>query len=187
MISKIYLDNKIIKEIKNSYNNNSNQIALYEFFEKYFLGSLKLKLKKSKRKRGYIPNLYSYNLINNLYIKRFFNNTEFVRMLEKIIDRKIKNIGIEIKEFSWKDYTLLNDKIKKKKETCFYLFINEDSWKKEFGGNLFFKSKKNSFVLSPRENTLYLVDKQKEYLDFVQYVNCLAKGKKIILIKGSLN
>lgn len=179
MINELYKKGNVILEIKNSLEKNK-VIKLEEFLTEKIKNSGKLKFKKEK-----IADRFSYEEAKNKELEKIFLSKEIKEFLKKITKKGIKNI--RVLRFGHKNYRILHDEKNPQKEEKFYFFVCK-KWKHESGGNIAFKKEDGKvFYLTPTHNSLSIVKKEKNWEEFLQYINHLAGKEKFILIEGKLS
>ena len=173
MINPIYLNKRIIKEKQQEFK-RAYVLKLENFY--MYPEKIEKEIKKIKFQKRYLPTEYSFEEGNKLPI----DEKELKRFLSLFFKREIK---LTIKRYYHKDYTLLNDKEKKKDGICIIDFTKE--WKKEAGGYTSFIKDDNEVIrVYPEYNVCTLI-KSKNKKSFVKYINCLSK-KKRVLVEGEI-
>ena len=181
MINQIYLKEKILEEIKKEFKKNKI-IKLENFLESGVYKIVDLEARKINLNHVKIPDKFSFSFGKPPEkIKEIFLSGEMKKTIKKLTNKKINKI--RIKKFSHKDYTLIHDSSKNSKKIKIFFFIC-DTWNPDHGGNFVFtKSDRKTFYITPHPNSLCIINKQKEWKDFVQYINHLSQNRQIIVIE----
>lgn len=184
MINSFYLNEDITKQINNTLD-KEGIVRLDDFFEGKSYNSIFRDVSKLKFIKSDFPNKfsYSYSKIPKNILQLFFDDS-FLSFIEKISGRKL-SIDLSLRKFEHRNYTLLHDELKKDKGLIFMLFFT-DNWKDEFGGMKIFELKKEKIIVSPKQNSFFLVNLKQETRSFVKYVNNLAKKNFYYVIEGNL-
>jgi len=184
-VNNIYLNNSVLDKIKKSYiKSDPNKIILRGFLKDGIYQQIYSKLKKQKIEQIKIPDRFSFKKHNLLSeVKDIFNNKEFREFLSIIIGKEVKKINLETREYGWKDYTLLHDSEAVGKRIEFF-FIFAPNWDDFYGGSKIYEKKGKAFVFSPIGNSFCLINKKKDVLGFLQYINNYAGSQSILLVEG---
>ena len=167
-INPLYTNKNTQKEIKKFYEQNGF-IQLENFIE------------------GDIPNLENLKfekVYNPIYISKKINK-DFKLEIENFENfiKEITNsnqINLTLNQYEHKDFIILNDKTPKD-DTIDIILDFTSNWKKEFGGILTYTTKDTEiFYLEPKYNTLTIVNKPKEVMKYLKYINNKANNTKIL-------
>lgn len=180
MISLVYKNENILSEIKKEFIKN-DIIKLESFFLKSFYDVLKEESENLKFKHKKIPDRFSYSESEKKdKIKSLLDTKDFQNFIHFITGKKISSFSV--RKFSHRDYTILHDEESKIQKTKLLIFICE-KWEPDLGGNFVFtKSDGKTFYITPMENSLAIINEQKDWREFVQYVNHLSNQREIIVI-----
>ena len=150
------------------------------------------KLNKIMRTSGKIKR---YNPDKFSFTKILFSEEEKKLLFDKIGDlltwiagKKVKILELEGREFKHRDYTLLHDEeslknyAKKVGKRHFFCLELSSDWLEESGGQDYFVFDEETFILPVLENSFSVVLEVEKH--FTKYVNCLADGRKRVLIMG---
>ena len=184
MISLVYQNKKILQEIKKDFKKN-NILKLESFFAKSFYETLKEDCESLKYKHKKKAEKFSYSRASEeSKVKSLLNSKEFQDFVSSVADKKISSL--EIKKFAHKDYAFLQESQQNSSETKLFIFICE-KWEPDLGGNFIFtKENGQTFYLTPMENSIAIINKQKNSREFVQYINHSSNQRKIIVIESDL-
>lgn len=143
--------------------------------------------KKLKWKQDAVYDIYSYCRAQlPPIIGLFLSSKEFLFLVSSITNKKVKKITAEITSIGHRDYTLLNDKKKEEKGIMFELELTS-SWSSEWGGYTSFCGNEEEVLrISPKSNSLTLVQQDQNTQSFIKYVNHNAKNNKRIVVRGFL-
>ena len=183
-INKIYLEKKNQERIKQMFYDNKDfpSIQLHDFFIPECYKQMKRETSKLKYKRSYLATSHSYSESNFNVVPK-----ELMAFVSKIINKKVSKIKLKVLKFSWKDYVIINDKLKEKPGFDIILDITDD-WNQDYGGSLVYvDGSGDHFHIPPKGNTLTIAERKKGVQKFVQYVNNLSKDKKRCLIVATVN
>jgi len=185
IVNNIYLNKPVLDKIKKSYlKSDPNKLVLRGFLKDNIYQSLYNKLKKQKIGRIKIPDRFSFKKHDLLReVKDLFENKEFKEFLSAITGKEVKKINLEMREYGWKDYTLLHDSETAGKRIEFF-FIFAPNWDDFYGGSKIYEKKGKAYVFSPIGNSFCLINKKKDVLGFLQYINNYAGSQSIILVEG---
>ncbi|MBI3334173.1 hypothetical protein HYZ97_01695 [Candidatus Pacearchaeota archaeon] len=187
MLNKAYTDANVWHLIREDFRKGKPKHAVLKaFFDKNRYDALRTELKRCARNNVKIADRYSYSIIESRKIKELFNSSEFLEFISFIAEKKITHLEIIIREFGWKDYTLLHDKTSADSGLKVFFFVPSiDEWDYFWGGSIVYKtSEGKSLVFVPSENTLCIVDKRKEDEEFTQYVNHYVGSERVIMIEA---
>lgn len=184
MISLVYQNKKILEEIKKEFK-KYNIIKLESFFNKSFYEALKEESESLKFKHKKVANQFSYSTTSQENkIRKLLSSEQFSSFIKFITGKSLSSL--EIKKFGHKDYTLLHDSESQSEGIKAFIFICE-KWEPDLGGNFVFtKSTGQTFYITPMENSISIVNKQKDWKEFIQYVNHLSEQREIIVIECEL-
>jgi len=184
-VNNVYLNKPVLDKIKKSYlKSDPSKIILRGFLNEDIYQQRYSKLKRQKIKQIKIPDRFSFKKYALLQeVKEVFDNKEFKEFLSAIIGKEVKKINLEIREYGWKDYTLLHDSEEKGRRVEFF-FIFAPKWDDFYGGSKIYEKNGKAFVFSPIGNSFCLINKKKDVLGFLQYINNYAGSQSIILVEG---
>jgi len=192
MINKIYTDGNIQYQIKKEFlSKKPGHVVLKGFLDEGEYAKLREEIKNARREHVRVADRYSYGVIESKQVNEIFQSKEFKQFISKIINRDIKQISVMIREFAWRDYTLLHDAEDKKEEMRFFFFILPGGleWDYFWGGSRVYhleRGKGKSLVFAPSENTLCVIHKRKDDLDFMQYINHYVGDKGVVVVEGTV-
>jgi len=180
-INKLYLQN--IEKIKQTFRKNKalSSIQLHDFFIPECYEQIKRDVKKLKFKKSYLATSHSYQESNFNVVP-----TEVIDFLSKITGKKVKKLNLKALVFSWKDYIIINDKLKEKPGIDVIFDLTED-WNENSGGSIVYVNGSGEyFRIPPKGNSLLIVERKKGTQKFVQYMNHYSKNKKRYLVIASI-
>ena len=178
-ISKIYTDKKNQERIKQMFYDNKDfpSIQLHDFFIPECYNQMKKDINKLKYKRSYLATSHSYLECDFNIIPK-----ELMKFISRVINKKVSKLKLRVFEFSWKDYIIINDKLKENPGFDIILDITDD-WDDNYGGSLVYvDGSGDHFHIPAKGNTLIIAQRKKGIQKFIQYVNNLAKNKKRTLV-----
>lgn len=187
-VSGIYLDKKILEEMRKSYL-EFGILKLENFLKEEVYSELIKLLKDIRGVHTKIADKYSYEEMGDLSgVGRLFSSKEFLDFANFITGKKFYNIKLNISRFGHRDYTLLHD-LDEKREGVEFFFIFCDEWNDKKGGHIIYTDNEEngkSLIFPVLGNSLALINKR-GLGKFVKYVNHLAQDKGFILIEGSFD
>ena len=191
MINKLYLNSHIIDEAaKNWRKFKLKRIMLQEFLSMEDYNNLSHILGNLKRKHMRIADRFSYTeLVNVSEIKRIFCGKEFKRFLGRITGKRVGKVNLSVKEYGWKDYSLVHDSEYGKSGIEFFFFCLRKGlkWDDFWGGNKIYEATSEALIFTPIANSFCMIDKKKDVKEFIQYVNNYAGDEKIFVVEGTIN
>jgi len=173
---------KAIKQLQK----NLHVMSMAEFLKKEWYFKAEKIVKKEKGKNSTIPGKHSYTVATTpSIIKSFFNSSEFLSFISKILKKKAKSVTSKLFVFQWKDHTLLHDETKQKPGVDLILDFTTD-WLEKTGGETIIVGKEVK-VITPQQNTLSIIIRKQDEQSFIQYVNHKAGKRKRRVILGRIN
>ena len=169
-INTLYLDNGVVKSIKNIYNkNNPKNIQLENFFQKAVFLLLQNKLHNSKYQLKFHPYKYKYFIAKSKEINSFLKGRYFDDLIKKMLGIKKYKIVYEIRKFEPGNYTLLHDFEKEKPGIDFVIDFSKD--KKDYGGYITYLTESEELLqLNPATNTISFIERKKNVMKYAKYV-----------------
>ena len=182
MINREYLNDKVSTQIKRVYKNSKQRmIKLDNFFDLNYYNELKEKLKKLNFERNKIPDKFSFSELKN---NSSIDTEELEYFINEITVSK-GEINIKINKYCWKDYKLIHDSENFSGLKFCIFIIPEELWNQNTGGSFVFRSKED-YVFNPSPNSFFIIEKNREMRDFVQYINNKAGKKFFYVIEGKI-
>lgn len=160
-------------------------IQMQEFFTKEFFQKLSSLVRKAKYKRRELISIASFHEAEvPKEIKELFSSNDFRKIISMIAGKELKPLGeLRLMYFGHKDYTLIQDAVKKFPGIDLWLDFTSD-WDESYGGRISYRNAYKELVyFYPLENAVTIADRKKE-LKFIKYVNNKAKNRKRYLIKA---
>ncbi len=203
IIIKNKMENKLFK-INNLYNNEEIIREMENFFEKegfiqmnnFFEGKINLiknKLINEKFDFIYNPMKYRKYILDSkkvidfelVQIIEFFKSKEFIDFIEKIIGFELVLNSLEILKYSHKSFTIINDEeFSFNNDLIEVIYDLSDNFKEEMGGILTFTSKEEEILyLDPSFNTLSIIYKPNQIMDYLKYINHKSEKRNILRFK----
>ncbi|MBI2151159.1 hypothetical protein HYU21_00330 [Candidatus Woesearchaeota archaeon] len=103
-------------------------------------------------------------------------------ILKNYFKKEIKTINLY--RFGWKDYTILNDKLKSPKCLEAIFIFSKEKWNEDDGGNIVYVDAKGRETVVPiTNNSLIIKQKENGEKRYLKYINSGAKHKTIFLIE----
>ena len=178
-INELYLKNT--EKIRKMFYDNKDfpSIQLYDFFIPECYNQMKKDINKLRYKKSYLATSHSYSEGDFNVVPK-----ELMAFVSRIVNKKISKMKLRVLKFSWKDYLIINDKLKENPGFDIIFDITDD-WNQDYGGSLVYvDGSGDHFHIPPKGNTLIIAERKKGVQKFVQYVNNLSKGKKHYLVIG---
>lgn len=181
IINPYYAKKETISQLKKAFQQHKNipEIQLQQFFTDIVYAQLQheihLLLWQSLEKPLYSH--YASAEVSQV-IKTIISNQNLLNLLIKIIDKKISIQDIKAYQLSWKNYSLLHDKLQE--NTGFDLIIDfTEAWSEQAGGNIIYTNGINqSVTITPAKNAITLIERKKSVQKFFQYCNHYSKGRE---------
>jgi hypothetical protein len=189
-VEKIYKKDEVMSQMSEFFL-GEGFIQLNNFFDKKYVSKIYGEFKKLNPQnfiKVYDPMTKKYEeieisekMFDIFLLSNFFRSKDFLDWVEIITSLDFEFSDLKIRRYSWKDFTLINDKeIEKEDKLIIYFDLTKD-WKEEFGGYVTFLTKTEEILyLEPFYNTLTIIYKPKEVMKYLKYINNLSKGKEII-------
>ncbi len=175
MINPLYKNKQIIRQMQFHFK-NSGILKLDNFYTTP--ESISKQISKQKFIKKYSPAEYSFEEskkipINKKELKKFLSNFS-----------KVINLKLNLKIYAHRGYTLLNDYQKMRKIGFIIDFTKK--WNNDSNGyTSFIKNNIEILRIYPEYNNITIVNTKNNVKNFVKYVNCLAKTKRIV-VEGSI-
>ena len=162
-------------------------VQLREFLKPEIFGKLQKLIRKSSWRQQYLPDVVKCSLAQcQKKIWKLLFSSDFRVFVEVITGFKSKRPLLSLCRFSHGDYSLLNDKVASKKGIMFELEFSA-KWNHSSGGFTSVLREGSEIVrVCPQQNTLTLVNSDKNTQSFVKYVTHKAGMRKRVFIQGML-
>ena len=189
-VSEIYLNEKLIKRMKESYFSSGEMLRLDGLFNQIRYEALLSRLKELKWQHRKISDRFSYDSFGNVNeLREIFLSDDFKEFLSGILGSKVIDANFEVLRFGHGDYTLMHDNEKLGERIEWFMFFS-DFWDETFGGQIVysrFDSVDESFVFPVAGNSFILIKKARDLGRFVKYINHLVGKKKLVLVLGRVD
>ena len=181
-ICQIYTQKETLTQMQNFFE-NENFIQLSNFIES--TNEALSHVKDAKFEKVYLPLICKFQKTKeNLKIFDFFQSEKFKNYIESICSKKLELDSFSINKYKHQDFILLNDKQVKNFNTIEVFFDLTKIWDKKFGGTLTYTTKTDEiFYLEPCFNSLTVIFRHKDVLEYLKYINNNAKNKEIVRIE----
>ncbi len=185
-----YQDKEVLSELQRTWNETTpSRLLLSDFLDEQLYRTILHELKEAHFEEKKIADRYSYGLfIGENSLSDALSSNAFLTFLQNVTGSKYKQLKIEIRKYSWKDYTLLHDAESKKSKIEFFFFLPSVSeWDYFWGGTKIYQTEGGEgqpLVFIPTHNTLGLVDTSKNALGFTQYLNHYVGDEYVIVVEG---
>ena len=181
MINDIYLDEKLIRNMRKYFLQNN-----FISFENFFNHNIK-KIQKDFLKQKFYEEIildefkkYKTNYENDF--TKFLRSKKFINIVEKITQKKLKLDSLEILKYNHFCYKLIKDE-KVKKDKILVVFDLTKNWEDDFGGTLtFLKKDRELFHLKPNFDFLTIINYKKDILYYLKYINVNSKKNFILRV-----
>ena len=134
ILNPFYLKKEMGPQLKNVFKSQKS-IVLDNFLENEFLKGLISKLKSAKFHEDANKLTHSYHSSHDPVFNTLFSSEEFFNFIGKLIGLKLKTLGIEVRMFRWKNYTIINDHALEEKGIDVIIDLTRN-WNDSFGGKL---------------------------------------------------
>ncbi len=174
---------------------NQNEFILLNSFFENDISKIKSNILKEDFKEEYNPISHRKKILNKkdiyapkiLELFNYFKSKEFTHLIKEITHLNLRITNIELYKYSHKDFIILNDETKPQ-NTVDVIFDLTSDWKKENGGILTYTTKnKELLYITPDFNTLTIVNKPKEIMKYLKYINNKAKTNQILRFEITFN
>ncbi|GEM_PF-1642205 len=161
-------------------------IFFKEFFSRTFSENVWKKLSAEKGRRIYQAEKFSYEALDvPIELEDFAKSEFFIDFLQIILGKKIKEVSLEARRFSHKDYVLINGENFAGKRVDFFFLFCDNGWEEKFGGYTAYSKKDGEPIIFPVvNNSLAIISVEKDMEEFVKYIKHFAGGKKLVKIGG---
>ncbi len=188
-INGSYLSDDVAKKIRESFlsNNDLRLVKLRNFLSQRSCKNLAGEIRKARFRKESIPIFYSFSAsAMTTEFKKFFSSKILPGFIQKIIGKRVKGIEAKICRFSWKDYTIIDDRTVEGAGFDF-IFDLTDSWDENFGGSVVYVDGTGNSISIPHSlNSLAIVERADNIQKFVKYCNHYSKGRNRDLIIGKI-
>lgn len=187
-----YLEGDVVKELQSSWQEQApHRLLLGDFLEAGLYQSLCETISDEVFEQVIIPDRYSYKLLRgNHILKDFFSSNEFKEFVYKLTGVKNKKFNVEVRLYSWKDFTLLHDAESKKEHIEFFFFLPSLSeWDYFWGGTKIYQTERGEgqpLIFTPAPNTLGIISCSEGVFGFTQYLNHYVGDEQVLVVEGSL-
>ena len=185
-INTLYLDNGILRSIRNTYNNQyPKNIRLEKFFQRPIFSLLQNKLQNSKFSLKFHPYKYKYFITNLKEIGSFLSGRYFRNLIRSILSINKYEIKYEIRKFESGNYTLLHDAEKEKDGIDFIIDFSK-SYENSGGYVAYLTESEELLHVLPFPNTLSFIERNKNAMKYTKYVTHQQKAP-IIQVFGTIS
>ncbi len=188
MLNSIYLNQSVQTQVRDAFSNATPipSITLYETLNLTTLTALCESMLTLHFKHTKNPLLYSFATVplpQNIQKELSASLLPFVSYITK---KKRTKLSLTAYKLSWKDYQILHDSLQPQKSTQIIIDLTP-VWNLEAGGTITYVDGTGEYLSVPiKNNTLTIIEKNKDVNHFIQYINNKAKTQSRYFLMGTV-
>ena len=188
MLNSIYLNQSVQTQVRDAFYNATPfpSITLYETLTLTAITTLCESMLALPFKHTKNPLLHSFAtapLPKNIQKELSASLLPFVSYITK---KKRTKLSLTAYKLSWKDYQILHDSLQQQKSTQIIIDLTP-VWNPEAGGTITYVDGTGEYLSVPiKNNTLTIIEKNKEVNYFIQYINNKAKNQSRYFLMGTV-